>query len=90
MLSTKGHYGSLSRQLTQSRLLEWESSANWGLGRKGWPRDGRWGSHQAGAFWALGQISLKIWRMHRFLWQTWPPAGGELCSEGQLRILARP
>lgn len=42
MLSTEGHYGSLSRQLTQSRLLEWESAANWGwLGRKRWPSDGR-------------------------------------------------
>lgn len=30
MLSTKGHYGSLSRQLTQSKLLEWESAASWG------------------------------------------------------------
>lgn len=30
MLSTKGHYGSLSRQLTQSRVLEWESIGSWG------------------------------------------------------------
>lgn len=63
VLSTKGHPGSLSRQLTQGRVLEWESAASWGwLGRKGAAGGRDWGRHPAGASGALGQISPRMWR----------------------------
>lgn len=86
MLSTKGHYGSLNRQLTQSRLLEPESAANWGVAWQGevamgWQVEGtgvdmKQGFHGPWARLAEGCGGGAA------LGQTWPPWGRRAVRRG--------
>lgn len=83
MPSTKGHYGSLSRQLTQSRSGNLLPAGGALAGRGGFGM----GRQVVGAGVDIQQGLQGFWARlaqgcgrGKALWQTWSSGGGELCQ----------